>query len=55
MKKIYYGIGSLLLLLFMVQEALAVNETALQPLIQYVKPLVGTSGFGNVYPGAHGF
>lgn len=52
MKKIYYGIGSLLLLLFMVQEALAVNETALQPLIQYVKPLVGTSGFGNVYPGA---
>lgn len=28
----------------------AVN--AQQPLISYVRPLVGTSGFGNTYPGA---
>lgn len=28
------------------------KEEADEPLIRYVKPLVGTSGFGNVYPGA---
>ena len=53
MKKIHYGIGCLLSILLLTGQGVqAVNETASQPLIQYVKPLVGTSGFGNVYPGA---
>ena len=32
--------------------ALGCMEVPAQELIQYVNPLVGTAGFGNVYPGA---
>ena len=38
-----------LLLTAMISTALRADD---QSRIQYVKPLVGTAGYGNVYPGA---
>ena len=32
--------------------AFATVSAQQQPLISYVRPLVGTSGYGNTYPGA---
>lgn len=54
MNRIYFPIlcGSLALLTLSCGSGKENGDTPKEDLTQYVNPLVGTSGFGNVYPGA---
>lgn len=48
----YYITGILASALCACAPSKTTQQEDLQPLTQYVRPMVGTSGFGNVYPGA---
>lgn len=53
MKNINYYIAGLLTMVTVgCAPSKTVQQEELLPLTQYVRPLVGTSGFGNIYPGS---